>query len=101
MSVLVDGSVIRLQGNCGAEDVEPLISALEKTSLKPVDLTDAGHLHGAVLQTLLAYAPAISGSPRDSFVRTWLVPILSGPQRTKQPASASLSKPLKSAVSEH
>ena len=101
MSVSVEATIIRLHGSCGTEDVEPLILALEKTSPKPVDLTDAEHLHAAVLQTLLAYRPAISGSPRDSFVRTWLIPILTEAWRTNRPASASLSKPPKSEVSEH
>lgn len=90
MSLTVEGDVIRLHGNCGAEDVEPLISALEKTGLIRADLTDVEHLHAAILQTLLAYAPAISGSPRDSFVRTWLIPIIEAARRTDQPATASL-----------
>ena len=101
MSVSVEESVIRLHGSCGAEDIERLISALGETGLKPVDLTDVEHLHGAVLQTLLAYGPAISGSPRDSFVRTWLIPILEEAHRTNQPPNASRSQPPESEVSEH
>jgi hypothetical protein len=93
MSVSVEKSIIRLHGSCGAEDIEPLISALEKTGPKQVDFADVEHLHGAVLQTLLAYGPAISGTPRDSFVRTWLIPILEEAHRTNQPANASRSQP--------
>lgn len=80
---------IQLQGFCGAEDVEPLIAALEKSASKSVDFTNTDHLHGAVLQTLLAFTPAVLGSSRDSFVRTWLIPVLQEARRASELANGS------------
>lgn len=98
MSVIVEGEVIKLCGICGADDVEPLIAALNENGPKAVDFSHADHLHGAVLQTLLTFAPSVLGSPRDSFVRTWLIPVLQDARRTSalasdEPSSHPLSGP--------
>jgi hypothetical protein len=78
MSITLQDGVIVMSGDCGVEDVEALVNALEQSGLNSVDLTEVLHLHGAVLQILLSFKPSILGSPRDSFVRTWLIPILKG-----------------------
>jgi hypothetical protein len=90
-----------LEGNCGAEDVEPLITALDTSTSKTVDFSNADHVHGAVLQTLLAFTPAVFGSPRDSFVRTWLIPVLKEARRASELANSVLNQPSLSAPSEH
>jgi hypothetical protein len=76
MSVRVEGSVVRLIGECRVEDAEPLIAALQGGAALAVDLTSAGHLHAAVVQVLLALRPPLSGPPGDPFTAEWLVPLL-------------------------
>jgi hypothetical protein len=76
MSVRVDGSVIRLEGECRVEDAEPLLAALRAGTACSVDLTAAGHLHAAVVQVLMALRPALAGPPADPFTAKWLAPLL-------------------------
>lgn len=87
MSIIVEGGVIKLSGICGSDDVEALLTALAEKGSKVVDVSNVDHLHGAVLQTLLTFAPSILGSPRDSFVRTWLIPVLQDARRNSELAS--------------
>jgi hypothetical protein len=76
MSLRVDGRVILLEGPCRVEDAEPLLGLLQADRGRTVDLTGAEHLHAAVLQVLMALRPAIRGTPRDGFLRDWIVPAL-------------------------
>jgi hypothetical protein len=75
MTIRFDSKIIRLQGNCGSEDTEALLAALSDGG-RSVDMSEVDHLHAAVLQVLLAFRPSLLGSPRDTFVRTWLIPSL-------------------------
>jgi hypothetical protein len=93
MSVSIVDDVIKLEGSCGADDVEALISALDKSVSKSIDFSNADHLHGAVLQTLLAFTPEVLGSPRDSFVRTWLIPVLQEARRVSELAGGKSNQP--------
>ena len=74
MSVEHSGGVIHLQGRCGIEDAEPLLEALISGS-DNVDLTHCEHLHGAVLQLLMAARPNIVGNPAP-FLHKWVVPLI-------------------------
>jgi hypothetical protein len=76
MTIKCDSKIICLEGNCGAEDVEALLAAVSDGD-RSVDMSEVDHLHAAVLQVLLAFGPRLLASPRDTFVRTWLIPILS------------------------
>jgi hypothetical protein len=84
MSIVVEGGVVRLLGQCGADDVEALIAALQDGGQIAADFSATDHLHGAVLQTLLIFTPEVLGSPRDSFVRTWLIPVLQAARRKSE-----------------
>jgi len=84
VTVLIEKDRIWLQGNCGADDVEPLMSALRRNGPAMVDLSGADHLHAAILQVLLAFRPSITGTPRDSFIRTWLIPVLVAEPTSRQ-----------------
>jgi hypothetical protein len=77
MSARLDGNVILLEGACRVEDAEPLLGWLQADRGLIVDLTDAEHLHTAVLQVLMALRPAFKGIARDVFIREWLTPVLS------------------------
>ena len=52
MSVRRDdgGTTILLVGKCPVEDAEPLLQLLQATPGAPLDWTQCGHLHTAVLQ---------------------------------------------------
>ena len=84
MSVALNGSIVRLTGDCRVEDAEPLLAMLQVPGVRSVDLSEARHLHTAVVQILLAIRPEIRGGSPESFVRTWIQPLLT----QVQPGSA-------------
>jgi hypothetical protein len=67
---------VRLIDSCGAEEALELADWLSKLELPKVDLAACTHLHAALLQTLLAYRPAISAGPEDPFLARWVLPVL-------------------------
>ena len=77
MTVRLDGTVIRLEGPCRVEDAEALTILLQAGNASTVDFTTCQSLHGAVVQALLAFRPAIAGTPGAPFLRDLLLPILS------------------------
>lgn len=76
MSVRLDGNIIVLEGQCRVEDAEPLLGWLQADMSRVVDMTDAEHLHAAVLQVLMALRPSVMGAGKDAFIRNWIVPTL-------------------------
>jgi len=76
MSVRLEDNVIHLDGACGVADAEPLLALLQSSPGRSVDLSDAGHLHAAVFQLLLAFRPPCTGAIADSFFGAWLMPAL-------------------------
>jgi hypothetical protein len=74
MSVRVEADIAYLAGECRVEDAEPLLGFLQSGSSRVVDLTQATHLHTAVLQLLLAFRPHVVGPASDTFVQRWLIP---------------------------
>lgn len=76
MSVRLEGNVILLEGMCRVEDAEPLLGWLQAEQTRIVDLTQAEHLHAAVLQVLMALRPALRGPCRDRFIQEWITPAL-------------------------
>src|ERR1700677_3009635 len=81
MSVRLNDNVIHLDGGCGIADVEPLLALLQSPPGRTVDLSDAGHLHAAVFQLLLAFRPPCTGLSADPFLATWLMPALMEAQK--------------------
>ena len=78
MSVRLDGNIVFLEGACRVEDAEALFGLLQAGRERAVNLTDAEHLHAAVLQILMALRPAIQGTAGDAFLRDWIAPTLIG-----------------------
>jgi len=78
MSVRLDGNIVFLEGACRVEDAEPLLGLLQAGRGRAVNLTDAEHLHAAVLQVLMALRPTIQGTAGDVFLRDWIAPALIG-----------------------
>lgn len=69
-----DNGMIMLEGDCGAEDAEPLLQMLLADSAGTVDWTRCTHLHTAVVQVILAAAPTFVGPCGDAWVRDWIAP---------------------------
>lgn len=67
-----------LSANCGAEEALELAEWLAKRKRPKAHLGACTHLHAALLQTLLAYKPALSAAPTDPFLRRWVLPLLAG-----------------------
>jgi hypothetical protein len=63
--------VIVLDGECPVEDAEALLQLLQAQPAGPVDWSGCTRLHTAVLQVLMASAPAMRGECRDAFVARW------------------------------
>lgn len=77
MSVRLNGPVIHLEGPCGVEEAETLAALLDEPGAWQVDLSEAAHLHGAVIQALLVFRPTLRGtSPADPFTKDFLQPAL-------------------------
>ncbi|MBD8907074.1 hypothetical protein [Methylorubrum zatmanii] len=62
-----------LHGHCPIEEGEPLLDALRGTACPVVDLSGLEQAHTAILQVLMATAPAIRGCPADPVVAACLV----------------------------
>ena len=78
MSVVLEGSVIRLEGPSRVEDAETLTALLQRTPGSSVDLTRCLGMHAAVVQAILAFAPPLAGTPAEPFLRDLLLPALAG-----------------------
>jgi hypothetical protein len=73
---------VRLLGTCVAEDALELAEWLGRTTAPKVDLSACVHLHTSLLQTLIAYAPAIVGSRRRLAPRWRCPPSKAAPNQT-------------------
>jgi hypothetical protein len=76
MSVALEADMIRLRGDCPVGDAEPLLALLQEAPRRVVDLTEAGTLHTAVVQVLLALQPEVLGPTSDPFMDRWIAPLL-------------------------
>jgi hypothetical protein len=74
MTVVCGGEVIELRGDCPVEDAETLLAALSELPARAVDVTNAGQLHSAVFQVLLATQAPLRGPAGDAFTQAWLMP---------------------------
>jgi hypothetical protein len=74
MSVVVSGDIIRISGNASVADAEPILAALHQDPSRRIDLREAGHLHSAVVQILLAVRPRITGGPSYPFFSAYVLP---------------------------
>ena len=79
MTITHEGDVIYLRGHCRVEEAEPLTALLQGWPEATLDLSGCEHLHGAVVQAILAFRPSVLGAPDHGFVRDWIVPIFTRP----------------------
>jgi hypothetical protein len=66
-----ENETIMLEGNCTAEEAEPLLQMLQDGPRPMLDWTTCSHLHTAVLQVVLAAEPALIGPCGDPWVARW------------------------------
>lgn len=78
MTVMLDGEVIRVSGDCGVEEAETLFNLLQGDPDLCVDLSAAGTVHTALWQVLLMLSPPLRGRPEDPFARQWIMPAVQG-----------------------
>ena len=57
-----------LEGNVSVEDAETLAQWLQQQGEPTVNLAKCEHLHGAVLQVLLALRPKVKEPPADAML---------------------------------
>ena len=81
MSVRSEGHVIRLEGACGVEEAEILAALLDESADRVVDLSNCTRLHGALVQALLEFRPALGEPPQDVFIRDFLYPALASARK--------------------
>lgn len=74
-----------LEGHLGAEDAEGLLTWLRSKPRPTVHLGRCESLHTALLQTLLAFAPAVKAPPADP----WLCQALGLPPTPTSPGSVA------------
>jgi hypothetical protein len=82
MTVAFADGVIRLIDLCRLEEAEDLAVLLAAHPECGVDVAGCREAHGAVIQTLLSFRPAISGDFAEPFARRWLQPNLTSAARS-------------------
>ena len=81
MPIQYDGSVAALVDQCPVEEAIQLAEWLHDTPEASVDLSRCGHLHAAVLQTILALAPRIQAGFSDARLERWLGAYVAAPNQ--------------------
>jgi hypothetical protein len=74
MPFTVSGDEIRLKDPCPVDEAEALYDALRALANPVFDLSEAGHLHTAVVQLILATGGQVRGVPDDLVLRACLRP---------------------------
>jgi len=74
----LSGTVVALEGVCGVEDAETLLSELLASPEASVDWSACEAAHTAVVQVLIASQAPIVGAPRSEFLRQFVEPALGG-----------------------
>lgn len=75
MTIMVQGTKILLQGSCGVEEAESLLAALLDDPTRVVAI-EAGRLHTALWQVLMAIKPQVEAHGQDAFVSGYLLPLV-------------------------
>lgn len=76
---LSSGGVIELIEACGNEEAEPLLRLLLANPGASVDWRACRGAATAVIQVLMAAAPALRGPPADARLEHWVTPAIARP----------------------
>jgi hypothetical protein len=77
MALRLEGSEVWLIDVCGAEEALEFVDLLLKAERPTINLSRCTHLHAALLQTVIAFKPAVSAQPTEPFLQKWISPMLS------------------------
>jgi hypothetical protein len=77
MALRLEGNEIWLIDVCGAEEALEFVDLLLKAERPTINLSRCTHLHAALLQTVIAFKPAVSAQPTAPFLQKWISPMLS------------------------
>ncbi len=76
MTVRLEAHAIVLEGRCGVDEAEALLTLLESHPALPVDIAAAEAVHTALWQVVLMAKPKICGATDGNFVADHLLPAL-------------------------
>jgi hypothetical protein len=76
MTVRQADGVIILEGDCGVEEAETLLSALLTAPGAEIDWSACGALHTAIFQLILASEAPIRGNCGDPSLGRWVNPLV-------------------------
>lgn len=76
MTVALSDTAIELRGDCGVEDAEEFLIALESNPQMPVSLGSAGEIHTALWQLIILSGRDLKGEPVSDFAVRYLLPTL-------------------------
>lgn len=68
--------VIILEGDCGVEEAETLLSALLTAPGAEIDWSKCGSLHTAVVQLIMASNARVRGTCGDPSLTRWVNPLV-------------------------
>jgi hypothetical protein len=69
-----------LTGTITVDDAETFTTWLRTTAEPSVDLHDCTHLHTAVFQAILVFAPTVTAGPTEPFLARYVLPMLRSEQ---------------------
>jgi len=76
MPVRLHEQTATLTGTVTVDDAEAFTTWLRTTDGPSVDLRDCTHLHTAVFQAILAFAPTVTAGPTEHFLARYVLPML-------------------------
>jgi hypothetical protein len=76
MPVRLHEQTATLTGAVTVDDAEAFTTWLRTTAGPCVDLHDCTHLHTAVFQAILAFAPTVTVEPTEPFLARYVLPLL-------------------------
>lgn len=76
MTVRQTEGVIILEGDCGVEEAETLLSALLTAPGAEIDWSNCGSLHTAVVQLIQASNAPVRGTCGDPSLARWVNPLV-------------------------
>jgi len=80
MPVRLHEQTATLTGSVTVDDAETFTTWLRTTSEPCVDLRDCTHLHTAVFQAILAFAPTVTAGPTEHYLARHVLPMLRSEQ---------------------
>lgn len=86
MPVRLHEQTATLIGIVTVDDAEAFAAWLRTTTEPSVDLRDCSHLHTAVFQAILAFAPTVTAGPTEPFLARYVRPMLRSEQAVDRDA---------------